>query len=108
MIRKYAILMGFLLTGFVAGCSQREQDIQVKASNDPLAEPRAILQRYTSGQPMGSEATSFQALVANVQKVDPARADILDKGFKDLQKAPVASRAALAKDLLSKLQPSMK
>ncbi|MCC6421576.1 MAG: hypothetical protein IT429_25435 [Gemmataceae bacterium] len=108
MIRKYAILTGLLLAGFVAGCGQREQDIQIKVPSDPLAEPRAILQRYASGQPMGSEATSFPTLVANVRKVDPAQADILDKGFKDLQKAPAASRAALAKDLQSKLQPPMK
>jgi hypothetical protein len=93
----------------VLGCSPvRVEQIEVKASNDPLHEPRQILERYASGQALGSEVTSFPKLVDDVRKVDATRADVLDKGLNDLQKASPAARPALAKTLLAKLQPSMK
>jgi hypothetical protein len=108
--------MGILLVGLTAiataaGCSQggvKEQEIQVSEANDPLHEPRSILKRYAEGQPLGSEVNSFPALVDNVRKTDPGRADVLDKGLKDIQHAAPGERAAKAKDLLQKLQPSMK
>jgi hypothetical protein len=40
--------------------------------------------------------------------VDATRADVLDKGLNDLQKASTNARPALAKNLLAQLQPSMK
>jgi hypothetical protein len=93
----------------LAGCvgSVKEETIEVKAANDPLHEPRLILERYAAGQPLGSEVMSYPNLVANVRKVDPPRADILEKGLADIQKAP-ASRSAKAKELLKQLAPSMK
>ena len=93
----------------VIGCSPvRVEKIEVKASNDPLHEPRQILERYAAGQALGSEVTSFPYLVDNVRKVDTTRADVLDKGLNDLQKASASARPALARGLLAKLQPSMK
>jgi len=92
-----------------AGCrSGKVEDIEVKPSNDPLQPARVALQRYVNGEPMGSEVTGFPAMVENVRKVDPQRADILEKGLAEIQKAPPGTRAVKAKDLLAKIQPSMK
>ena len=99
----------FIVLGWTLGCSPLNVErIDVKASNDPLHEPRQILQRYASGQPLGSEVTSYAKLVEDVRKVDATRADVLDQGLSELQKAGVHARPALAKNLLAKLQPSMK
>lgn len=108
---RTCVLVGALLLGVaVAGCrpSMREEQIDVKESNDPLNAPRTLLQRYADGQPMGSEATSFAKMVEDVRKVDAARADVLEKGLAEIEKAPPGKRPALAKALLQKIQPSMK
>jgi hypothetical protein len=102
--------VGLLFAVITLGCgsSVREETIEVKAANDPLHAPRSILQRYADGQALGSEVESFPKLVEDVQQVDPARAQILEKGLKDIRKAAPASRPSLAKALLTKLQPSIK
>lgn len=108
MKRLCFVCATFLVLGWTLGCSPvRIEKIEVKASNDPLHEPRLILERYASGQALGSEVESFPNLVENVRKVDATRADVLDKGLNDLQKASTYARPALAKNLLAKLQPSM-
>lgn len=98
-----------LLFPLLAGCQQGvpEKQIVVKASNDPLHEPRQILERYAQGQPLASEVSSFPAMVENVRKSDPERADILQKGLDELQKGGRAARVTKAKELLDKLKPSM-
>ena len=109
MLQKCCFLVALVLLAGTVGChsSVREEQIQVKESNDPLFEPRSILKRYSEGQPMGSEASSFDKMVKDVRQVDPARADILEKGLADIQKASPGARANKAKELLQKLQPSM-
>jgi hypothetical protein len=107
MLRNWFLVIGLVLAVGVVGCKPREEVIEVKAASDPLNEPRMILQRYVEGQPLGSEVTSFPDMVANLEKVDPAKAKILDKGFKDIQNAP-AQRAEIAKELLKKLGPATK
>lgn len=95
----------------VVGCGGegrvKVESIEVSANNDPLNEPRSILKRYADGQPLGSEVTSFDYHVKQVREKDPARADVLEKGFKELQEAAPSARAAKAKELLEKIQPSM-
>lgn len=107
MIRIFLLFLGFALVVNIVGCKPREETIEVKASNDPLHEPRSILQRYAEGQPLGSEVTTFPDLVANVKKVDAERGQILEKGFQDIQKASASERPEKAKSLLKKLAPSM-
>jgi hypothetical protein len=110
MLLRCCLFAGLLLTGGVVGCGGGgvpEQDIEVKASNDPLHQPRQILERYAEGQPLGSEVTGFPAMVAEVRKTDPQRADVLEKGLEEIQKATPAERPAKAKELLEKLKPSM-
>ncbi len=94
----------------VTGCGHggvKEETIQVKAANDPLHMPKSILQRYADGQAFGSEVSSFPAMIESVRKVDKERAEILEKGLDELQKASEGERPAKAKELLAKLQPSM-
>lgn len=94
----------------IIGCGHggvKVEQIEVKASNDPLHLPRSILQRYAEGQPFGSEVSSFPAMVETLRKVDKDRADVLEQGLDELQKASESERPAKAKELLAKLQPSM-
>lgn len=105
---RLSLLIATLILGVgCGGGGVKPRDIEVKPSNDPLVPARAALNRYASGEPLGSEVTGFPSLVDNVRKVDPGRADILEKGLAEIQKTP-AKRASIAKDLLQKLQPSMK
>jgi hypothetical protein len=110
MNRTSILLTALLGLVVVAGCRQgvSEQEILVNAANDPLHEPRLLLQRYAAGQPLGSEVTSYPHLVAEVRKVDAARADVLERGFADIQKASPSARASKAADVLKKIQPSMR
>ena len=91
-----------------AGCGDggrvKEESIEVQ-QNSPLDQAKKILENYAKGQAVGSEATSFAKLVEDVRKTDPDRADILEKGFADLQK-PKANTVAKSKELLQKLAPS--
>ncbi len=108
-MRLFCLTLSACSLTFALGCGGgvQEQEIEVKASNDPLHEPRSILKRYAEGQPIGSEITSFPDHVANVRAIDPDRADVLEKGIAELQAAPAAKRKAIAKELLGKIAPSM-
>lgn len=106
---KYFVALAITCLCLFVGCSSsvREETIEVKASNDPLAMPRTVLERYAAGEPMGSEATSFSHLVEEVRETDPTRAEILESGLREIQDADPPARQAMAKALLVKLQPSM-
>lgn len=107
MPRLGCLLLGAVLTALALGCTggRKAENIDVQAANDPLAQPRTILERYAKGEPLGSEVSSFPFMVEEVRKVDKDRADILEKGFAEIQKAP-STRAATARELLKKLAPS--
>ncbi len=97
-------VMLLLLVFLVLGCSNSgNETITVKVAEDPLANVRTLLEGYAKGQPMRSEVTSFPDYVNTVRKVDPAKADILEKGFSELQKSG-ANHQAKAKELLEKLK----
>ncbi len=105
MIRSCLVLVALLLAVAVLGCggAVKEEVIEIKAASDPLSLPKSVLQNYAGGQPLGSEATSFPKMVEDVRTADPAKADILEKGLKELEQAAPAARAGLAKTLLEKL-----
>ena len=83
----------------------KEEVIEVK-ENSGLEQAKQILNNYAKGQPLGSEVTSFEYIVNKVRETDAARADVLAKGFADLQK-PKADTKAKAKELLKALEPKM-
>jgi hypothetical protein len=92
-----------VVCGLPLGCgpSVKQKDIPIEAPSQ-LEQAKQYLQNYANGQPLGSEVTAFPDLVEQLRKSDPAKAEILDKGFKDLQAG--GNLAAKAKALLTKLQ----
>ncbi len=104
---RFAALLGAALAATPVGCGPtgrvEQETIEVKA-NSGLEQAKQLLANYAKGQPLGSEVTSFPNLVDEVRKADPTRADILEKGFAELQK-PKANTAAKAKDILKQLEP---
>ena len=93
------------LCGCGGGERVKEQDIEVK-TDTALNRARKLLENYSKGQAVGSEATSFDALVADVRKEDPPKADALAAGLADLQKAGPGKTAAKAKEVLAKIAPN--
>ena len=92
-----------LLAGFAAGCSGsvKEETISVN-KQDPMVQVKATLLNYVNGQPLASEVTSFDFMIEDVRRVDPAKAEILKAGLEDL-KTTKGSPAAKARALLKKL-----
>lgn len=91
----------------IPGCGGvREEQIQIRTSDDPLTFPRSLLERYAKGEPLGSESTGFAKLAEDVKKVDKGRGEILEAGFKRLTEANPEERAGIATSLLEQIQPS--
>ena len=109
MIRAFFGVAGLAAVAVLAGCGRpvhvKEAWIEVP-KHTPLIRATQLLERYAAGQPLGSEATSFEYLVNEVRKTDPTRADILEEGFAGLMK-PAADVAGTAKKMLKQLAPKM-
>jgi len=92
------------MIGSAIGCGGgpvQEEIIEVK-NNDPLRQVKQTLMNYVKGQPLTSEVASFDYMIEDVKKVDPAKAAILKVGLDDI-KTTKGSPAAKAKALLKKL-----
>ncbi len=88
---------------FCVGCGgPREESISV-VKHDPLANVRSTLLNYANGQPLTSEAASFESLVEEVRSIDLQKAEILESGLQDLMTRSGASLRSKAKELMSKL-----
>jgi len=96
-------LICLLLMVVTIGCGGgvQEKVYELKGQSS-LRQARSTLQRYASGQPLGSEAEGFDRLVENVRETNPAEADVLQKAFAEITAKP-ASRASIAKKALEKL-----
>lgn len=104
-MRQLLVSVLFLgLISIIGGCNKgpKEEQIAIKVT-DPLAPVKTAFQRYANGEPLGSEVTGFDNLVAELKKSDPTKADVAAKGFADIQKTP-NNRSAIAKEVLQKLQ----
>lgn len=94
-----------VLAGLALGCGDGKAPVKtytIAKPTDPLEEVRALLTRYADGQPVGSEVTTYEGLVAQVREQDGDRADVLDEGLKAIAANP-RSAAAQARRLLDKL-----
>ena len=101
-MKKFTPAILTCLLAFFCGCGQQQnENIIIKV--DPLASVKTMLKGYANGQPLRSEVTSFPDYVATVKKVDPAKAEILEKGFAEIQK-PGTNIQAKAKEILSKIE----
>jgi hypothetical protein len=70
----------------LCGCA-KEQPVEVQPQSG-LERARAILNDYANGAEVGSEAETFEEIVAEVRQTDPQKAAILEKGFADLKRSP--------------------
>ena len=97
-------LLGSLIAISITACSKPQNEtIIIKAAEDPLDGIRTVLDGYAKGQPLRSEASSFPNYINDIRKVNPEKADILEKGLQELQK-PGANVQSKAKALLEKLK----
>ncbi len=103
MLRSFRCALLFPMVLFALGCGggPKEESIPIKPI-DPMAQVKSTLQNYAKGQALGSEVTSYEYMVTELQKVDPAKAEILKAGLDELQKVK-GSPAAKAKELMKKL-----
>jgi hypothetical protein len=89
----------------ILGCNQGEvpkvETVQAPVA-DPIAEAKAILTNYASGMPVTSEAESFADIAARVKEKDPAKGELLSKGFDQIKQNPATAQSK-AKELLPKL-----
>lgn len=98
------VVVACLITLPLVGCSQssqKERVIPLKASAS-MNNARSILENYSKGAPITSEADSFDAVVEGVRKEDPKVADVLADAFKKIRENP-SNRARIAKDALKEL-----
>ncbi len=102
MFLKWQWVGVLMLAAGLVGCGSgtKEESIAVKA--DPMLQVKSTLERYASGQPLGSEVTSYDYMINEVRKIDPAKADTLKAGLEDIQNTK-GSPAAKAKELMKKL-----
>jgi hypothetical protein len=70
----------------LCGCG-KDPPVEVKPQSG-LERAKGILNDYANGAPMGSEAETFEEIVAEVRQTDPQKAMILEKGFADLKRSP--------------------
>jgi hypothetical protein len=104
MMRTFVAVAVLALCCGLVGCENEKPKVEsVEAPTpDPVAEAKAILNNYVNGMPVTSEAESFPDIVQRVRKVDSAKADILDKGFKEIL-AHKQNPGPKARELLKKL-----
>ncbi|NBV46843.1 MAG: hypothetical protein EBR86_14680 [Planctomycetia bacterium] len=97
-------VLGLIVCGAVgAGCSQatvKPKVIEIKV--DPMVQVRSTLENYAKGQPLGSEVTGFDQMVANVKAVSAEKAAILGNGLAEIKK-PGADVKGKSKALLTEL-----
>lgn len=97
-------LLGSLIAFSVTACSSPQSEtITIKVAEDPLDGIRTVLDGYAKGQPLRSEVTSFPNFIRDIRKVNPEKADLLEKGLEELQK-PGANVKSKAIALLEKLK----
>jgi hypothetical protein len=108
MPRSCSLLAGLVAAALLAGCNSggvQEKVIVIEKKGDSLTPARTVLKRYADGQPMASEVTGFPKMIEDVRAAAPEKADVLEKGLKEIERASPAARAGLARSLLAKLGP---
>ena len=98
---RVGIIFTALLGLWGCGLGGKGPQAEVKPQGG-LERAKVILNDYAQGAPMGSEAMTFEEIVAEVRKTDPQKATILEKGFADLKRSP-GNLKAKARELLKQL-----
>jgi hypothetical protein len=104
-MRKLVLAMSLVLGFLSIGCDNgvKQEEIKIQPQGDMLAEVKSLLNTYANGQALGSEGASFPYKVTELRKIDPAKADIVEKCFEALQKKG-ANTKTIAKETLEKLK----
>jgi hypothetical protein len=100
MVRAWLAGIIFMALLGLCGCG-KAPPVEVKTQSG-LERAKVILNDYVTGAPMGSEAMTFEEIVAEVRQTDPRKATILEKGFADLKRSP-SNLSAKARELLKQL-----
>lgn len=95
------LMVGCMAMPPLAGCARvdpGQRDRVIENTPDPVGEARSVLEAYAAGGPMGSEASTFDDLVARVKAVDAAKADVFATFVKEAMQSPagLAERARKA------------
>ena len=88
MVRAW-LGVGIIVMALVGlcGCGKDPPPVEVKPQGG-LERAKGILNDYANGAAVGSEAETFDEIVAEVRQTDPQKATILEKGFADLKRSP--------------------
>jgi hypothetical protein len=97
------LLLAFSLVLVLACSPVKVEQIQTVPVSDPLAMPRATLQRYIRGEALGSEVDAYGELVEKLRQANPEKAQILQTGFERIQAATSNQRPVIARELLEEL-----
>src|SRR5262245_54923879 len=101
MVRAW-LGVGIVFMSLLGLCScGRNRPVEVQPQSG-LERAKGILNDYANGGPAGSEAATFEEIVAEVRKTDDQKATILEKGFADLKRSP-QNRRDKARALLKQL-----
>jgi len=71
----------------LCGCGSNAPPVVIQPQSG-LERAKGILNDYANGVPMGSEAATYEEVVAEVRKTDEQKAKVLEKGFADLKRSP--------------------
>jgi len=105
IIRPRNISALVFLTAVLWGCGPETSAERVYRGEpvSALQQAKDLLRHYAGGSPIASEAAMIPALIEDIRKTHPHEADILQKGWADLQKSQAAALKNKAKELLTKL-----
>ena len=94
--------IGIIFVALLALCGcGKDPPVEVKPQGG-VERAKVILTDYANGVEMGSEAETFEEIVAEVRKTDPQKATILEKGFADMKRSP-KNLSGRARTLLKQL-----
>ena len=105
---KTVLLSGLLysLVAF-AGCSPMQRGIETQSPPptgiELLRTVKVILEGYVRGGERGEELENYDQIVTTLRSTHPNEADILEKGFAELQAAPDNAVKATAQKILGQL-----
>ncbi len=107
--RRQWILGSLLATSsIVLGCGSGGVEQRTIKSNQPVGLELAknLLQGYAEGKPVGGEVGGFPQIVEEAKQQDAAKAEILARGFGEIQQLmnKPAAIPAKAKEILGQLQ----
>ena len=96
-------MIGSFILLATLGCGNGvEERIYLLKDQTNADQAKSLLDRYTTGSPLGSESSSFDGLIAKIKEESPEQASIFEEAFKGIKANP-KNRASIAKKALEQL-----